>query len=146
MYFQGCVDEYEKCPQWSRAGHCRANSDFMFFHCRESCGACGFKSRKFKVLKIISKKLKINTYIYLSNINLKFQHRMKSYRQWVENNILMYQHLITVSLIFSLMTRQYGTFFPISEFSYFVIRFLNHVFFVINFSYFIIRFQYRALK
>ena len=62
QYFQGCVDEYEKCPQWSRAGHCTGNSDFMFFHCRESCGACGFKSRKFKVLKTISKKLKINTY------------------------------------------------------------------------------------
>ena len=31
-------------------------------------------------------------------------------------------------------------FFPISEFSYFVIRYLNHIFFVINFSYFIIRF------
>ena len=60
LYFQGCVDEYEKCPQWSRAGHCTANSDFMFFHCRESCGACGFKSREFKVLEIISK---INRYI-----------------------------------------------------------------------------------
>ena len=38
------------------------------------------------------------------------------------------------------------TFFPISEFSYFVIRFLNHISFVINFSYFIIRFYYRAIK
>ena len=33
-----------------------------------------------------------------------------------------------------------STNFPISEFSYFVIRFLNHIFFVINFSYFVIRF------
>ena len=31
-------------------------------------------------------------------------------------------------------------FLPISDFSYFVIRFLNRIFFVINFSYFIIRF------
>ena len=33
-----------------------------------------------------------------------------------------------------------STFFPISEFSYFVIRFFNHIFFVIDFSYFVIRF------
>ena len=37
-------------------------------------------------------------------------------------------------------------FFPISEFSYFVIRFFNHIFFVINFSCFVIRFYYRAIK
>ena len=39
-----------------------------------------------------------------------------------------------------------STFFPISEFSYFVIRFLNQIFFAINFSYFIIRFYYRAIN
>ena len=39
-----------------------------------------------------------------------------------------------------------STFFPISEFSYFVTRFLNHIFFVINFSYFVIRFYHRAIK
>ena len=39
-----------------------------------------------------------------------------------------------------------STFFPISGFSYFIIRFLNHIFFVINFSYFVIRFYYRAIK
>ena len=44
--FQGCVDEYEKCPQWSRSGFCEKFTDFMFFNCRESCGGCGFKSRK----------------------------------------------------------------------------------------------------
>ena len=34
-----------------------------------------------------------------------------------------------------------GTFhFLIGKFSFYVIRFLNHIFFVINFSYFIIRF------
>ena len=33
-----------------------------------------------------------------------------------------------------------STFFPISEFPYFIIRFLNYIFFVINFSYFVIRF------
>ena len=34
-----------------------------------------------------------------------------------------------------------GTFHTlIGKFSYFVIRFLNHIFFVINFSYFVIRF------
>ena len=43
---QGCVDEYEKCPQWSRLGHCSNNPYFMNFNCRESCGTCGFKSRK----------------------------------------------------------------------------------------------------
>ena len=32
-----------------------------------------------------------------------------------------------------------SSFFPISEFSYYVIRFLNQIFFVINFSYFVIR-------
>ena len=39
-----------------------------------------------------------------------------------------------------------STFFPISEFSYFIIRFLDHVFFAINFSYFVIRFYYRVIK
>jgi len=53
---KGCVDEYEKCPQWSRAGHCRANSDFMFFHCRESCGACGFKSPSNEELQTVGGK------------------------------------------------------------------------------------------
>ena len=36
--------------------------------------------------------------------------------------------------------------FPISGFSYFVIRFRSHIFFVPNFSYLIIRFYYRAIK
>ena len=35
---------------------------------------------------------------------------MRSYKQCLENNILMYQHLITVSLILSLMTRFVGIF------------------------------------
>ena len=39
-----------------------------------------------------------------------------------------------------------STFFPLSEFSYFVIRFLYHIVFVINFSYFVIKFYYRAIK
>ena len=39
-----------------------------------------------------------------------------------------------------------STNFPISEFFYFVIRFINHIFFVITFSYFVIRFYYRAIK
>ena len=39
-----------------------------------------------------------------------------------------------------------STFFPISEFSFFVIRFLNHILFFINFSYFMFRFYYRAIK
>ena len=39
-----------------------------------------------------------------------------------------------------------STFFPISGFSSFVIRFLNHTFSVVNFTYFIIRFYYRAIK
>ena len=34
----------------------------------------------------------------------------------------------------------------IGKFSYFVIRFLNHIFFVINFSYFVIWFYYKAIK
>ena len=33
------------CPQWSRSGYCHKESQFMYFHCRESCGSCGFKSR-----------------------------------------------------------------------------------------------------
>ena len=33
------------CPQWSRSGYCHKKSQFMYFHCRESCGSCGFKSR-----------------------------------------------------------------------------------------------------
>ena len=33
-----------------------------------------------------------------------------------------------------------ATFFPKGYFSYFVIRFLNQIFFVINFSYIVIRF------
>ena len=45
LCFQGCVDEYAMCPQWSRSGYCHKESQFMYFHCRESCGSCGFKSR-----------------------------------------------------------------------------------------------------
>ena len=36
-------------------------------------------------------------------------------------------------------------FFPISEFSYFIIRFLHHIIFVINSSYFVIRFYFRVI-
>jgi hypothetical protein len=32
------------CPLWSRLGYCPRESQFMYFHCRESCGSCGFKS------------------------------------------------------------------------------------------------------
>ena len=42
--FQGCVDNYAKCPEWSMSGACGMNPEFMAFNCRESCGACGFKS------------------------------------------------------------------------------------------------------
>jgi len=40
----GCVDNYAKCPEWSMSGACGMNPEFMAFNCRESCGACGFKS------------------------------------------------------------------------------------------------------
>ena len=46
--FQGCYDNYAKCPEWSRSGACGMNPEFMAFNCRESCGACGFKSGIFK--------------------------------------------------------------------------------------------------
>ena len=45
---QGCVDNYKKCAEWSRAGVCSQRPEFMSFHCRESCGTCGFKSCKFQ--------------------------------------------------------------------------------------------------
>ena len=44
---QGCVDHYENCPQWARSGVCTEEPQFMTFLCRESCGTCGFKSRRF---------------------------------------------------------------------------------------------------
>jgi len=40
----GCVDTFKKCPEWARAGHCTRYPQEMMFHCRESCGTCGFKS------------------------------------------------------------------------------------------------------
>ena len=46
--FQGCFDNYAKCPEWSLSGACGINPEFMAFNCRESCGACGFKSGMFK--------------------------------------------------------------------------------------------------
>ncbi len=48
LSFQGCFDEYAKCPEWARSGACGINPKFMAFNCRESCGACGFKSGIFK--------------------------------------------------------------------------------------------------
>ena len=47
LHIQGCVDHYENCPQWARSGVCTEEPQFMAFLCRESCGTCGFKSRKF---------------------------------------------------------------------------------------------------
>ena len=47
FHIQGCVDHYENCPQWARSGVCTEEPQFMAFLCRESCGTCGFKSRKF---------------------------------------------------------------------------------------------------
>jgi len=46
---EGCVDNYEKCAEWSRAGICSEKPEFMSFHCRESCGTCGFKSSSSKI-------------------------------------------------------------------------------------------------
>ena len=54
--------------------------------------------------------------------------------------------LIVYSLKHAMVQSVCNYFFPISEFSYFVIIFSNHILFVINFSYFIIRFYYRAIK
>lgn len=50
FFIQGCVDNYDKCAEWSRAGVCSQRPEFMSFHCRESCGTCGFKSCKFETL------------------------------------------------------------------------------------------------
>ena len=52
LILQGCVDHFEKCQIWSRAGHCTTNPLFMFFNCRESCGSCGLKSRKLEISKV----------------------------------------------------------------------------------------------
>jgi len=40
----GCVDNYEKCAEWTRTGKCSQHPEFMSFYCRESCGTCGFRS------------------------------------------------------------------------------------------------------
>ena len=54
--------------------------------------------------------------------------------------------LIAYSLKHTMVQSVCNYFFPISEFSYFVIIFSNHILIVINFSYFIIRFYYGAIK
>jgi len=41
---KGCVDEYPKCNEWSKAGMCVLNPFVMAHMCRESCGVCGFLS------------------------------------------------------------------------------------------------------
>ena len=41
------MDTFKKCPEWARAGHCTRYPQEMMFHCRESCGTCGFKSAHF---------------------------------------------------------------------------------------------------
>jgi len=40
----GCVNTFKKCPQWAKDGHCTRYPQEMMFHCRESCGTCGFRS------------------------------------------------------------------------------------------------------
>jgi hypothetical protein len=50
---KGCVDEYENCPLWSRLGLCHGRPQFMYFHCRESCGTCGFKSALNTELQVV---------------------------------------------------------------------------------------------
>jgi len=53
---EGCVDNYEKCAEWSRAGVCSKRPEFMSFHCRESCGTCGFKSSSNSMDQVVNGK------------------------------------------------------------------------------------------
>ena len=46
LCFQGCRNEFEGCEKWKTAGYCVKFPDFMQFNCRETCGTCGFLSRK----------------------------------------------------------------------------------------------------
>ena len=63
-HFQGCVDNYENCPAWTRLGFCDTNAKFMLFNCRESCGTCGFRSRKIFIIS------KLNTEFANTQIKL----------------------------------------------------------------------------
>ena len=88
---------------------------------------------------IIRDKLHIITFLYMwvsvffviTDLQVP---RERKYNQWkcrgTENKVEnVYRSSSSVS-----------TFFPISEFSYFIVKFFNHIFFVINFSYFVTRF------
>jgi len=65
----GCVDNYAKCPEWSRAGRCALDPLFMAFNCRESCGSCGYKSAHY-ASKIQETKDKKEQYTRIAGYNL----------------------------------------------------------------------------
>ena len=62
LYFQGCKDEFEGCEKWKTAGYCVKFPDFMQFNCRETCGTCGFLSRKPYILYLLSVRILIRFY------------------------------------------------------------------------------------
>merc|ERR1712224_389785 len=35
-----CVDENERCEEWSLDGECESNPEYMFQSCKASCGLC----------------------------------------------------------------------------------------------------------
>ena len=44
--YQGCRDEFEQCEVWKNNDYCVKLPEFMQYNCRETCGTCGFLSRK----------------------------------------------------------------------------------------------------
>jgi hypothetical protein len=35
-----CIDTETRCPDWTIAGECKNNPQFMLIHCRKSCQSC----------------------------------------------------------------------------------------------------------
>ena len=53
-----CIDDHEKCPQWSQMGECENNPNYMLRHCRRSCLQC--PSQAEELAKKLEEKRKSN--------------------------------------------------------------------------------------